>query len=246
MTYVLIVTKEQHDKHLLQIIKTAARQSVALNNNKCHISQPQITFYRTIFSAQGMKPDLIKIQALQELPTSQTQKQLQSFLGLVNYLQPFLPDIASKTTFLHKQISHWDWNPSTDNSFHQLKQWICKTFLKTTLTQYDRNLPLTIHTDASEYCLGAALLQNKKPITFASKTLTKVATHYANIERECLSVVCSFRKIPHVHLQQTHHCLQQPQTTWNDYKEASIHKTTQFTMYVIQITALWLHTTIQS
>ena len=49
-----------------------------------------------------MKPDPIKIQALQDLPTPQNQKQLQSFLGLVNYLQPFLPDIAAKTTFLKR------------------------------------------------------------------------------------------------------------------------------------------------
>ena len=49
---------------------------------------------------QGMKPDPIKIQTLQDLPTPQNQKQLQSLLGLVNYLQPFLPDIATKTTFL--------------------------------------------------------------------------------------------------------------------------------------------------
>ena len=66
-------------------------------------------FFGTIFSAKGMKPDPIKIQALQDLPTPQTQKQLQSFLGLVNYLQPFLPDIAAKTTFLREQVSKWDW-----------------------------------------------------------------------------------------------------------------------------------------
>ena len=49
-----------------------------------------------------MKPDPIKVQALQDLPTPQNQKQLESFLGLINYLQPFLPDIAAKTTFLRE------------------------------------------------------------------------------------------------------------------------------------------------
>ena len=34
-----------------------------------------------------MKPDPMKIQALQDLLTPQTQKQLQSFPGLLNYLQ---------------------------------------------------------------------------------------------------------------------------------------------------------------
>ena len=85
-------TQEQHDKHLPQLMKTATRHGLVFNSNKCHISQPQITFYGTIFSV----------------------------LGLVNYLQFFLSGIASKTTFLHKQISQWDWNPSTDNSFQKL------------------------------------------------------------------------------------------------------------------------------
>ena len=100
-----------------------------------------------------------------------------------------LPDIAAKTTFLREQVSKWDWTPSTDSKFQKLKQWICKTLLKTTLTYYDRTQPLTLHTDTSEHGLGAALLQNEKPIAFASKTLTDMETRYLNIERECLSVV---------------------------------------------------------
>ena len=200
-------TQEQLDKDLLQLMKNAAKQGLIFNSNKCNISQPQITFYGTIFSEQGMKPYPIKIQALWDLPTPQTQKQLQSFLGLVNYFQPFLPDIANKTTFLREQVLHWDLNPSTDSSLEKLKQWLCNTLLRTTFTYYDINLPLTIHTDASEYGLEAALLQNNKPIAFASKTLTDLETLCQYRTRMSF---CSFwiRKVPHIHLWQTHHCLQ--------------------------------------
>ena len=69
----------------------------------------------------------MKIQTFQDLPTPENHKQLQSFLSLINYLQPFLPNLASKTTFLWEQISNWYWNPSTDVAFQKLKQWICKT-----------------------------------------------------------------------------------------------------------------------
>ena len=129
----------------------------------------------------------------------------------MNYLQPFLPDIASKTIFLQEQISQWDWNPSTDNCFQKLKQWICNTLLKTTLTYYGRNQSLTIHSHASEYGLGAALLQNNKPIAFASKTLTNVETCYANIERECLSVVFGLERF-HTYIYRRHI------TVYNDHK----------------------------
>ena len=178
------------------------------NSSKCTISQPHISFCGAIFSAKGMKLEPKKVQALQDLPTPHTQKELQSFLGLINYLQPFLRDIAHKTTFLREHVSNWDWTPSTDTSFHRLKQWICNTLLKTTLAYYDRTKSIEIRTDDSEYGSGAALIQDNRPITFASKTLTDVETRYANIERECLSVLFWTRKISHLHIWMPHHCLQ--------------------------------------
>ena len=48
---------------------------------------------------------------------------------------------------------------------------------------------MTIQVDASQVGLGAALLQNGKPIAFASKALTKTKCRYANIEREILAAV---------------------------------------------------------
>ena len=115
-------------------------------------------------------------------------------MGLINYLQPFLPNLASKTTFLRKQILHWVWNPSTDATFQTLKQWICNTLLKTTLVYFDYTKPVVIQTDASEYGLGAALLQDDRPIAFASKTLTDAERQYTNIDHKCFSVCFGLEK----------------------------------------------------
>ena len=48
---------------------------------------------------------------------------------------------------------------------------------------------MTIQVDASQVGLGAALLQNGKPIAFASKALTETKCQYANIKREMLAAV---------------------------------------------------------
>ena len=45
-------------------------------------------------------------------------KTIPVILGLINYLQPFLPGLASKTTFLREQVTNWDWNPYTNQVFH--------------------------------------------------------------------------------------------------------------------------------
>ena len=57
------------------------------------------------------------------------------------------------------------------------------------MAYYDVTKPITLEVDASQKGLGAALVQEKKQIAFASKTLTKTQSNYINIEREMLSLV---------------------------------------------------------
>ena len=161
-----------------------------------------------------MRPDPTQVHALQDLPAQQKSKQLQSFLSLINYLQPYLPDLTSKTTFLREQVTNWNWNPFTNQAFHPLKSWICNMLLRTTLAYYDHTQPLVLQTDGSEYGLSAALIQNNRPIAFASKTLTNVETRYANIEKECLSVCFGLEKFhtyvysKHITVQNNHKLLE--------------------------------------
>ena len=54
---------------------------------------------------------------------------------------------------------------------------------------YDSTKPIALEVDASQKGLGAALIQEGKPIAFASKSLTKTQSNYSNIERETLALV---------------------------------------------------------
>ena len=187
-------TPEEHDKHLFHLMQSAKTHGIMFNSAKCHIRQPQIAFYGAVFTGQGMLLDPTKIQALQDLPAPDLQTKLQSFLGLINYLQPFIPGLSNKTVLLQEQLAQWDWNPLTDAAFQCLKAWICQTLLKVTLAYYDRSKPVVVQTDISEYGIGAALLQGGWPIAFASIPLTDIETCYINIERECLSVCFGLEK----------------------------------------------------
>ena len=93
-------TCEEHNEHLLHLMETVKDHGIIFNSAKCHIMQPQIAFHGTVFTAQGMWPDPAKIQAPQDLATPHLQAKLQSFQGLINYLQPFIPSLSAKTTFL--------------------------------------------------------------------------------------------------------------------------------------------------
>ena len=68
-----------------------------------------------------------------------------------------------------------------------------KTLLEL-LKYYDRNKLVTLQCDALKKGLGACILQEGKPIAFASKSLTDTETRYANIERELLAIVFGCEK----------------------------------------------------
>ena len=123
------------------------------------------------------------------------KQQLQSFLGMVNYMGTFIPNLSHHTEPLQamlKKDNVFHCEEQQTRSFQQIKILIAKAN-NTPLRYYDRNLPVTVQADASLRGLGACLIQKHKgedqPIAFASKSLTDTETRYANIKRELLAIV---------------------------------------------------------
>ena len=59
---------------------------------------------------------------------------------------------------------------------------------------YDHTKKLTLQVDASKYGLGATLMQEGKPIAFASKSLTPSEINYAQIEKEMFAILFGCRR----------------------------------------------------
>ncbi len=62
------------------------------------------------------------------------------------------------------------------------------------LAYYDVKKPVVVTCDASKYGLGAALLQEDKPVAFALRVLTDAEMRYTQIKKELLAVVFAFEK----------------------------------------------------
>ena len=63
-----------------------------------------------------------------------------------------------------------------------------------TLPYFNPNSSTTLQTNASKKGLGAVLLQNSKPVMFASRALTGSERNYQNLERECLATIWGMEK----------------------------------------------------
>ena len=111
------------------------------------------------------------------------------FVVLVTYLSKFLLNLSNLCKLLRKltvQNAEWCWLDSLDRVLSEIKKLVCASPV---LRYYDPKVELTLQCDASLTGLGASLLQNGQPITFASRALTHVQTRYAQIEKEMLALV---------------------------------------------------------
>ena len=153
-----------------------------------------INIFGSLYDANGVHPDLGKVNAIHALPAPINVTELQEFLGLVMYLSPFIPGLSTLTAPLHelfKKDTDFTWNWTYNAAFQHVKE---AAISDTTLRYFDPSLPMTIQVHASQVGLHAALLQNSKPMAFSSKALTKTECQYANIEREMLAAIFGVEK----------------------------------------------------
>ena len=92
--------------------------------------------------------------------------------------------------------SDFVWTASHTKAFESSKEVI---LLCATLTYYDDEKPCTIQVDASNFGVGAALIQEGKVIEYHSCALTSTQQHYSNTEREAYALVDG--------VEHFHHCI---------------------------------------
>ena len=88
---------DDHDKTLREVLNIAKTMGMHFNPDKCIFKQKKIPFFGILVGENGIERDPQKIADLKSLPIPTTAKLLQSFLGIVNYLARFSPNIAKLT-----------------------------------------------------------------------------------------------------------------------------------------------------
>ncbi|CAM4728520.1 unnamed protein product [Leuciscus chuanchicus] len=185
-------TVEEHDKRLHAVLQRAEKASVTLNMSKCEFSKRKVKFLGFIVSADGMSPDPDKTQAVQDMKEPSNVSELRSFLGMVNQLGKFIPNLSEKDKPLRDLLSTknmWYWGHDQQKAFHNLKQELSSPPV---LQLYNPNKPQKISADASSFGLGAVMLQKEgdvwSPVAYASRSLTPTEQRYAQVEKEALAL----------------------------------------------------------
>lgn len=187
-------TEQEHDEILKKVFERARKYNVRFNRDKFQYKLTEVKYFGHVFSEQGMKIDPERIRSIVNMKSPTNKKELQRFLGMVNYLRKFVPylaDIATPLQLLLKKDVSWLWTGTHEKVYNDIKKKITEAPV---LQNFDDRLPVVIQCDASKDGLGCCLLQNGKPVSFASRSLTVSERNFSQIEKELLSVVWATKK----------------------------------------------------
>lgn len=163
---------EEHKQHLAQVFAILEEQQFLLKKSKCTFAQQQLEYLGHVISNRGVATDPKKVQAVADWPTPADIRQLRGFLGLSGYYRKFIKNygvLSRPLTDLLKKGVSFVWTPQHDQCFQQLKHALVTAPV---LSLPDFTKSFTI---ASNYGIGAVLMQDNHPIAYLSKALGKKA-----------------------------------------------------------------------
>ena len=167
---------DEHLDTLSQVFTRLEEYGLKANVEKCTFMQPAMTFCGHRITKHGIQQMDDKIQAITDAPRPENQKELSSFLGLVNYYHRFVPNISRILKPLYELTTdgaQWDWNKAHENAFMQAKHEIASDRV---LAHYDPKLPVHVQCDAGPNGLGVVMSHimpdnTERPVIFLSRTL---------------------------------------------------------------------------
>ena len=142
----------------------------------------------------AVKPEVSKLEAIQEFPRQISKKQVRGLLGLMRYYRKFIPNYSSlalpQTDSTRKNAPNLvEWSSSCESDVQQLEELLCQTPI---LWAPDFTWEFLLQTDASERAVGAVLGQKDDigfdhPVAYFSKKLLP-QEKYSTVVKECLGL----------------------------------------------------------
>ena len=139
--------------HLANLRKTFDRireHNLKLKPKKCCLFQQEVPFLGKVASQQGLSVDPEKIKAVVDWPVPENRRDVESFLGFVNYHRDHIKDFANIAAALYELTgpkSKFEWTEQHQHAFETL--WNC----------FNSQDTFILVMDASDKAIGAELLQ---------------------------------------------------------------------------------------
>ncbi|XP_062602775.1 uncharacterized protein LOC134264500 [Saccostrea cucullata] len=196
----VIVLGQNFEEHLINLRAVFERfrtHNLKLKPKKCHLFRKELQFLGRLVTEKGVSITTESVKCMAEWPTPKCKKDLEAFLGYVNYHREHIKsfaEIAAPLYTLTGPKTKFIWNKEKDTAFISLKEAMTNPAV---LGYPSDDGMFILDTDASDMAIGAELSQiqcgKEVLISFNSKTLTSTQRKYCVTRRELLAVVAFTR-----------------------------------------------------
>ena len=193
-------TMSEHIVAIGEIKEAMINAGLTLNLTKCKFGYNEIKFWDMIFSADGMRPDPDKIDAINFITAPTNKDDLFSFLCMMQSNSDFIPNFAQKAAPLRELTYHnihFKWKPIHQKCFESVIQDFKKDML---LRYYDMRNKMFVITDPHITGLGAMLAQeddldSARLVIIASRTTSKSESIYLQFDLKATATDFALRRI---------------------------------------------------
>lgn len=182
-----------------------------INEDKSVSLRRELLFAGVWVCGEGVGPNKESAEKLLALPTPRTKAEAQSALGLVSYLRDFVPLVGHFTAMLYPDKDGL--RLDKDEYERQWQALIRHLVSSITITRHWKNgVPADLYTDASQYALGAIVIQEGQVVALSSRKLNPAETRYSATDREHLGLVYAAES-----LRMILHQSDAPVRVWSDH-----------------------------
>jgi hypothetical protein len=190
-------TFKDHLKHVRTVLDRLGTFGLKIAPKKCQFLRQSIEFLGHEVDRDGIHMTSKRQGEIEEMPYPATPKLLYSFLCSCAYYRRFIKQFSKRADPLRKVImdapkktAPLAWTDELKAIFDELRHSLCSAEVLLP-ARFDR--PFIITTDACDLGLGALLEQaddeeHLRPITYASRTLSKTERNYPTVKLESLAI----------------------------------------------------------
>lgn len=190
-------TIQENPEKIGEVLDKLKECGLKVKKSKCVLLATKISYLGLGIDKNGIHilPD--RVEAIDKIPISKNVKELQAFLGMINYYIRFIKNRAAKLHPLYELLKKekFEWSDACQKAFDKAKKDLKSAEM---LTNYDPEKQLILTCDASDYGISAILSQvmpeGERPIAYASKTLTTNKRKYAAINKEARAIIFGVTK----------------------------------------------------
>lgn len=108
MDDILVVgkTRKEHDDALKMVLERAREKNVRFNVNKIQIAKEEVRYLGHIFSRNKIMADPDRLEAIKQMKRPKNKKDLQTFLGVINFMRPFIKNLSELAMPLHALLEY--------------------------------------------------------------------------------------------------------------------------------------------